>query len=94
MVVAFCDFFHFSGVTNKFLPHRLGGPDHPEMTLCCGCCHLSGWLLAGGLSRDLAESHSPHMRLSAGSSYEAGDTQKGPQQATVGQKGMTRGIFG
>lgn len=30
------------------------------MTPCCGCCHLAGWFLAGGLSKDLAELLSPH----------------------------------
>lgn len=30
------------------------------MTPCCDCCHLSGWFLAGGLSKDLAGLLSPH----------------------------------
>lgn len=64
------------------------------MTPCCGCCHLSGWLLAGGFSKGLAESHSPHMRLPAGSYYEHGDPKKagkGPQQTTVGGRVTRQG---
>lgn len=46
------------------------------MTPCCGCCHFSGWFLAGGPSKDLAKLLSPHTSLPAGPDYEDRDTKK------------------